>query len=264
MKRWSFPLVERQEETPVPLTRRPETDSFDVFPVLPVVGMGGLGKTALAQLVFNDEMVQDQFELRSWVHVGDNVEFGQILLQLQRQITDSGPQNIEMDEALINQRSREIVTTRIRKFEEIISTAAPYLLGLLGEDVSWSLFQRMAFQNPQEWDSFSNMELPNVVELVGGGIMETLGLRIAVFESCPSLDTAARFEPPNNGTKTRCLTTWACPIQGQLVQEWLNCIEKILQGADDLLVKLHGETLQSSMMVENKIIKSFGPSMRPY
>lgn len=28
MRRWRFRLVEPQEETPVPLTRRPETDSF--------------------------------------------------------------------------------------------------------------------------------------------------------------------------------------------------------------------------------------------
>ncbi|KAH9624579.1 hypothetical protein KSS87_023014 [Heliosperma pusillum] len=153
---------------------------------LTIVGMGGLGKTALAQLIYNDKKVAGEFPLRLWTCVSDQdqTEFDvkTILAQIMESATHQKYDGSSM-ELLINQLREElagqrfmivlddvwtenrdewrklvghlmggkrgswvVVTTRSKETANIVGSSHVYELQGLSDENSWRLFQMVAFE----------------------------------------------------------------------------------------------------------------------
>ncbi|CAL2237013.1 unnamed protein product [Prunus armeniaca] len=148
-----------------------------------IVGFGGMGKTALAQLVFNDEEVQKHFEPKMWTCVSnsfqldilvkkilkaDNLDMDQLQNELRKKI-DGKRYLLVLDDVWNENRnkwlslkdllmggaegSRILITTRSKNVANIADTAEPYNLRGLNEEQSWFLFKKMAFKEGKEPES---------------------------------------------------------------------------------------------------------------
>ncbi|EXB70615.1 Putative disease resistance protein RGA4 [Morus notabilis] len=163
-----------------------DSETEEDVSVIPIVGIGGLGKTALAQHIFNDENVQNHFELRSWVCVSDCFDLKLVVQKIIKSVTLKSPEDLELEQLQFHLRkeiggkryllvlddvwnedaekwrglerllmggakgSKVLVTTRSDRVAEITHTIRPYKLSGLDNVNSWSLFKRIAFHKGQE------------------------------------------------------------------------------------------------------------------
>ncbi|XP_042478897.1 disease resistance protein RGA2-like isoform X4 [Macadamia integrifolia] len=194
------------DKTPCP------SDNNNNFSVLPIVGMGGVGKTTLAQLVYNDERVKKHFHLKAWVCVSEDFDVVRLTKEILESATGASPLSNSLDmlhlklqEALSEKRfllvlddvwnenyerwdtlsttfafgspgSKILITTRNKGVASIVRTAPnDHCLKGLSEEACFSLIRRHAFMD--ENTSAANQKL----EVFGHEIVKKCkGLPLAV------------------------------------------------------------------------------------
>ncbi|XP_012843384.1 PREDICTED: putative disease resistance protein RGA3 [Erythranthe guttata] len=119
-----------------------------VLSILPICGMGGLGKTTVAQNVFDHEAIKIHFAKCFWVHVSQNFDgkilFNKILILLTG--TNAG---LGDKQPVLEKLQKELGAQRF----------------LLVLDDVWN-------ENPEIWDDFSN-SLRKISSATGNGVVVT-------------------------------------------------------------------------------------------
>jgi hypothetical protein len=65
--------------------------------VVAILGMGGVGKTTLAQVVYNDEKVQEHFDLKAWACVSEDFDILRVTKTLLESVTSTTWESNNLD-----------------------------------------------------------------------------------------------------------------------------------------------------------------------
>lgn len=201
--------------------------------ILAIVGMGGLGKTTLAQLVYNDSRIQGFFDMHAWVCVSEQFDptyiTKSIISSLKKDNSDLSEvcsphetlaKRIKQKMVLLvlddvwNERRdcwdllcepmntaklcMIIVTTRSERVAKLVQTMPNfYSLNCLSSEESWSLFKQVAF-------TVDNGNTPNLQEIGMSIVKKCKGLPLAI----KTLASMLRYET--------CEQRWKDVIESEL------------------------------------------------
>ncbi|EAY74322.1 hypothetical protein OsI_02210 [Oryza sativa Indica Group] len=153
--------------------------------VLPIVGMGGIGKTTIAQMVYNDSRVRKHFEHSGWIHVSPTFDVHKLTIAITESLTmkNYGFTQLSLVHGVLLEEVQGkklffvlddlwnecesswqdflsplrhaqtvtiLVTTRSKEVARLVQTVQLYHLGCIPDKDCWLLFQHYAFGNQHE------------------------------------------------------------------------------------------------------------------
>ena len=134
----------------VELLKSDESDREGEVSVIPIIGIGGLGKTTLAELIYNDERVKHCFDFRMWVRVSVNFDLSRILKAIMDNLRDTNfhtsPLGSRIDNLQDLKSDTDFPTTLVFRIQEYLA-GKKFLLVL--DDV-WT-------ENYMEWEPLKSI-----------------------------------------------------------------------------------------------------------